>query len=134
MAFSIRCRDGTRYKIIFSKNEDEAIRMIQLPAGVCQLDDVVFKGRMAHRDMSSFRLLNNEHLQPGGVYYVGDFAAAGSSKVLDVQMYPYVTITKFREQWGIDPPQNRYVETTAEMKRTFPNFASVPTTDRMARQ
>ena len=34
MAFSIRCRDGKRYKIVFSKQEDEALRMIRLPAGV----------------------------------------------------------------------------------------------------
>ena len=80
MAFSIRCRDGKRYKIVFSKQEDEALRMIRLPAGVCQLDDVVGKGVASHREMAAFRLLNNEHLQPGGVYYVGDFAAAGSSK------------------------------------------------------
>ena len=133
MAFSIRCRDGKRYKIVFSKQEDEALRMIRLPAGVCQLDDVVGKGVVSHREMAAFRLLNNEHLQPGGVYYVGDFAAAGSSKFVDT-IYPFVTVRKFREQWGIDPPHNRYLETTADMKRAFPRFASVQTSDRMARQ
>ena len=134
MAFSIRCRDGKRYKIVFSKQEDEALRMIRLPAGVCQLDDVVGKGVGSHREMAAFRLLNNEHLQPGGVYYVGDFAAAGSSRLLDTTIYPFVIVRKYREQWGIDPPRNRYLETTADMKRACPKFASVQTADRMARQ
>jgi len=134
MAFSIRCRDGKRYKIVFSKEEAEALRMIRLPAGTCQLDDVVKKGVGSYRDMAPLRLLNNEHLQPGGVYYVGDFAAAGSSTLVDTKLYGLATIRTYREQWGLNPPRNRYAETTADMKRAFPNFAAAATEDRMARQ
>ena len=99
-----------------------------------KLDDVVHKGVTSHREMAAFRLLNNEHLEPGGVYYVGDFAVVGTSKILDTTIYPLVVVTKYRQQWGLDPPRNRYVETTADMKRAFPRFAGVQTTDRMARQ
>jgi hypothetical protein len=136
MAFSIRCRDGKRYKIVFSKNDDESLRMIRLPAGVCQLDEVVAKGAASHRDMAPFRLLNNEHLQPGGVYYVGDFVATASSKYMGLT-FDARTLALYRtwhDRWGLDLPRNNYLTTTADMKRAFPKFSAVTTVDRMARQ
>src|SRR6187551_3143853 len=84
-AFSIRCRDGKRYKIVFSKDKDDALRMIRLPAGICQLEDVVAKAVGSYRDMAPFRLLGNEHLEPGGVYYVGDFLASVSSSYMGME-------------------------------------------------
>jgi hypothetical protein len=110
--------------------------MIRLPAGVCQLEDVVSKGAAAHQEMSPFRLLGNEHLDPGGVYYVGDFLGIATSTYLGREWDPRMLglYRKYRDQWGLDLPRNNYATTTAEMKRAFPNFASVPTTDRMARQ
>jgi hypothetical protein len=135
MSFSIRCRDGKRYKIVFSKDEAESIRMIRLPAGTCQLEDVIGKGVAAQREMAPFRLLNNEHLEPGGVYYVGDFAATGSSVYVGDGFNNRLAWTRiYRDRWGLELPVNNYQATTAAMKRAFPNFASVATTDRMARQ
>jgi hypothetical protein len=135
-AFSIRCRDGKRYKIVFSKDKDDALRMIRLPAGTCQLEDVIAKAVGAHREMAPFRLLNNEHLDPGGVYYVGDFLATVSSSYMGPR-FDARTLSlynMYRERWGLDLPHNNYAATTAAMKRAYPSFASVTTADRMARQ
>ena len=135
MAFSIRCRDGKRYKIVFSKQENEALRMIRLPAGVCQLDDVVYKGVSSQRQMSSFRLLANEHLQPGGVYYVGDFGASASSTESGLKVdFEHGLHTVVDQRWRLLNPRNNYAATTAEMKRAYAGFASVATEDRMPRQ
>ncbi len=134
MAFSIRCRDGKRYKIVFSR--DEPLRMIRLPAGVCQLDEVVYKGLASQREMAAFRLLGNEHLQPGGVYYVGDFVATGnttrSGVKFDASELAFYRV--YRQVWELLNPRNNYATTTAAMKQAFPSFASAATEDRMPRQ
>ena len=131
-AFSIRCRDGKRYKIVFSK--DEPLKMIRLPAGVCQLEDIVYKGAGSHRDMASLRLIGNEHLEPGGVYYVGDFVVSGSTLSRETKNYGIYSVTTTRQMWEPFNPRNNYAATTATMKQAFPSFAGVATEDRMARQ
>jgi hypothetical protein len=131
-AFSIRCRDDKRYKIVFSK--DEPLRMIRLPAGVCQLEDVVYKGAGSMRDMASLRLIGNEHLEPGGVYYVGDFVVAGRTLSRETKNYGFASVTTTRQMWEPFNPRNNYATTTAAMKQAFPGFAAVATEDRMARQ
>lgn len=131
-AFSIRCRDGKRYKIVFSK--DEPLKMIRLPAGVCQLEDVVYKGAGSLREMAGLRLLGNEHLQPGGVYYVGDFVVSGRTLSSDTNFYGFATVTTTRQVWELFTPRNNYATTTAAMKQVYPSFATVATEDRMPRQ
>jgi hypothetical protein len=85
--------------------------------------------------MAPFRLLNNEHLEPGGVYYVGDFSATVSSSYMGRSFEPRTLLHRmYRERWGLDLPRNNYAATTAEMKRAYPSFASVATADRMPRQ
>ncbi len=55
----------------------EEVQMIMLAPSTCQLDQVVY-GRDAHQ-MARFRLIRNEILGPGGVYYVGDFRMSSTS-------------------------------------------------------
>jgi hypothetical protein len=128
-AFSIRCRDGRRYKIEFSK--DQPLKVIRLPPGVCQLDDVIYRGVGSVRQMASMRLLGNEHLQPGGVYYVGDFVVTGGTVSSEWTPFVGTTVTQV---WGPFSPRNNYARTTTALKRQFPLFARVPTEDRMPRQ
>ena len=134
MAFSIRCRDGKRYKIVFSE-KDESLKMIRLPAGVCQLDDIVVKGKASRREMTTFRLLGNEHLQRGGVYYVGDFDANGTSTASGLKVdFLHGLHRQYLQTWHLFRPSDNYAGTTVLMKRAFPKFASVATEDRMPRQ
>ena len=76
------------------------------------------------------RLLGNEHLQPGGVYYVGDFVVAGRTVSREFNLIE-MTI---HQRWELFNPRNKYATTTATMKQAFPAFAGVATEDRMARQ
>jgi hypothetical protein len=129
-AFSIRCRDGKRYKIEFSKNHP--VRLIRIPPGICQLDDIIYRGVAGSAsDMASLRLLGNEHLQPGGVYYVGDFVVA--AKAVYSGGAP-VFGGRVRQSWALFSPRNNYASTTAELKQRFPGFSAVATEDRMPRQ
>jgi hypothetical protein len=57
---------------------------------------VVYKGAGSLRDMAGLRLLGNEHLQPGGVYYVGDFVVAGRTLSSDTKSYGFATVTTTR--------------------------------------
>jgi len=131
-AFSIRCRDGRRYKIEFSK--DDVVTVIQLTPGVCQLEDVVYRSQGARREMASLRLLGNEHLEPGGVYYVGDFTVTGT--IVDRTIEPNLGgfTMKTLTAWGPFAARNNYATTTNELRRRFPSFALVATEDRIPRQ
>ena len=123
MKFAIRCREGKSYDIEFSARPD--VQMIQLAPSTCQLDRIVY-GENQLRLMSPFRLLRNEILDPGGVYYVGDFAASGTFSATPVFFY-----TKVRQSWRMSAIRDNYAEATASLKRVFPAFASVQTENRM---
>ena len=134
LTFVIRCRDGERYKIPFSR--DRPLMMIRLPAGLCQIEDVTYEGQRSVDDMASFRLLGNEHLEPGGVYYVGDFIATGKTTKSAYEFEPKVLgfAREVRQSWKLFQPSNNYLATTADLRRAFPSFAKVGTEDRMPRQ
>lgn len=124
LSFVIRCREGTKYTIDFSSRDE--VQMIELPPSICQLDHVVYGG-MAQQ-MAGFRLLRNEILDPGGVYYLGDFRMSGSSRI--VSAYPFAITTRFT--WQVDNIRDNYAASTGEMRRRFPAFASIPTEDRVS--
>jgi hypothetical protein len=148
VVFQVRCRDGAITDIFFSKTT--ALQIIPFEPGICQLEDVVNMdeaGVPAHsfteildeqspsqpvlgkrepptRQMASFRLLQNEELQAGGVYYVGDFFAKATDNHKDGDDRQNV--------WSMQV-RNDYERTTAEMKRTYRYFATVTTENRISR-
>jgi hypothetical protein len=148
VVFQVRCRDGAITDIAFSKTT--ALQVIPFEPGICQIEDVVnmdAAGVPAHsfteilveqaprqpmigkfepptRQMASFRLLQNEELQAGGVYYVGDFFAAVTDNHKEGDERQNV--------WSMQV-RNDYTRTTAEMKRTYRYFATVTTENRVSR-
>ena len=105
--------------------------MIRVAPSKCQLEYVLYTdsdGVVRVRDMATFRLLRNEFLDPGGVYYVGDFIAGARTTSTFKFFY-----TEVRSGWAFGKVQGRYEKTTEEMKRAFPGLAVVPTEDRMTR-
>jgi hypothetical protein len=70
--YQLSCRDGNKYKIQFSRSS--SVKVIKIAPSICQVDYVVF-GNATQNQMVGFRLLRNEVLDPGGVYYIGDFTA-----------------------------------------------------------
>jgi hypothetical protein len=117
--YQLRCRDGNSYKIQFSQSS--AVKVFRIAPSICQVDYVVF-GNETQNEMVGFRLLRNEVLDPGGVYYVGDFTADSTWKWIE----GIVT-------WIIKGRRNEYAKTTEQLKKTFPAFSSVATEDRVPR-
>jgi hypothetical protein len=148
VTFAIRCRDGQTYNLLF--RPEQPLQILQLPATSCQIEDVVADSGAADpqvvavafafggvvgaaiadaasdagdRRMASARLLNNELLDPGGVYYVGDFhMKATDNRKLGDRHNDWTAIVR-----------DNYAATTAEMKKTFVNFAKRPTENRISR-
>jgi hypothetical protein len=128
MGFAIRCRDGATYTIELAA--DHPLQVIKVAPSVCQIDEFVYTGggSVLGRRMATFRLLRNEFLDPGGVYYVGDFTAVSTSSAKHYLLY-----VEHRYAWAISQIRDNYARTTAEMKRTFAGLASARTEDRMSR-
>jgi hypothetical protein len=144
MTFEIRCRDGETYGVRFEKTSEP--QMIAMKPAICQIEDVVYddgtekysgstlasrgllgiaiigaanEAASTAREMSSFRLLQNEELAPGGVYYVGDFFASAE-------------YDGDKNVWTIKAKDD-YAATTAAFKKKYARFAPVKTENRVSR-
>jgi hypothetical protein len=124
--FAIRCRDGSTYAIAFRSRDP--LTVIRISPSICQIDRFVYSGSIGGESMATSRLLRNEILDPGGVYYVGDFVAVTRDKTTYGLGYK-----EHKYTWRIQSIRDNYVRTTAEMKRAFPGLATVVTEDRMSR-
>jgi hypothetical protein len=148
VTFTIRCREGETYNLKFRNSQ--ALQILPLPASVCQIEDViadagtgstsamgigfVFGGiagmavgsavsDSGSATMSNFRLLKNEFLDAGGVYYVGDFTMTAKDNLKAEDRH---------NDWTMRLVDN-YVATTTELKRAYTHFASVRTENRILR-
>lgn len=117
--YQLSCHDGNKYKIQYARSS--AVLVFKIAPSICQVDYVVF-GNETQNEMVGFRLLRNEVLDPGGVYYIGDFTADSTWNLMAGIV-----------RWIIKGRSNQYAKTTAEMKRVYPGFASVATEDRVPR-
>jgi hypothetical protein len=124
MTFAIRCRDGEVYKIDFIVQDQ--VQMIELVPSICQLDKIEY-GSSANARLVPFRMLRNEILDPGGVYYVGDYSVSGASRTEFKVLYNEV-----HQSWRMGHARDDYARTTAEMRGQFPAFSGAATEDRVA--
>ncbi len=99
--------------------------MIELPPTTCQLERIEY-GSEAMSRLAPFRLWRNEVLEPGGVYYVGDYFPTGTSRT-DYKFFYNET----HQRWRMNPGRDEYAKTTADMRRQFPAFATAVTQDRV---
>ena len=126
MYFEIRCRDGQSYAIRFSRKT--AVQMIEVAPAMCQIESFVFESPILSevgpkRESASFRLLSNELVEPGGVYYVGDFIVNLTSDTL-------IPFFEWKQRWKFGASRNDYQGASAELRQIFPSFSAVPTEDR----
>ena len=134
MGFAIRCRDQSEYTFRF--NHDDRIQVLELPPGTCQIEDFVYteaNGRVISRRMAEFRLLQNEILSPGGLYYVGDFRAR-TAEASTTKREIFSSTTTRKMAWRVTSIVDDYALTTTELKRDYPNLAPVATENRMPRR
>ena len=127
MGFAIRCRDGNRYVLRFSNRN--ALQVIRVAPSVCQIDEIIYtdaSGSTLGRKATSFRLFENERLDPGGVYYVGDFFALATTKSSFNGLRWETHLN-----WRMTGTTDSYDKTTDQLKRYFPNLAPAATDNRM---
>ena len=127
MGFSVRCRDGSRVVLRFSNQSP--LQVVRVSPSVCQMDEIIYTdagGNTQARKLAPFRLLENESLAAGGVYYVGDFFAHATTK------HSFNGVRgEYQWDWRLTGVMDNYDKTTDQMKRRFPGFASPPTENRM---
>jgi hypothetical protein len=131
IGFAIRCQDEKTYTVVFSA--ETPLQVIELAPSRCQLDEIIYAqpggSFVDARQLAPFRLLRNEFLNAGGLYYVGDFSARATAKVTS-----NIVISKeVRYSWEITDITNNYARTTAAMKRKYPGFATAASEDRASR-
>ena len=121
------CRNGQEYRIAFSTKRDE-VQVLKVDPSRCALAGAKFtdqNGIVRHRMNVERAELVFHDFQAGRAYYLGDYFARG---ILEVSMRSSYTLTFL--SWAMDPVDGRYEPTTAEMKATFRNLASLPTADK----
>ena len=151
LTFEIRCRDGATYPIRFMKGEPlQLIRLrpsicqiedivfddatatpgqgVYVQANVGLVGAILLGGMFAAiegdsrpREKASFRLLRNEYLEPGGIYYVGDFYAKATAEG---------EAGSQRNSWAATR-KNDYERTTDELAKQLANFSPAATQSRM---
>lgn len=121
ISFEIRCRTGKTYRIGFS--EKTPLQVIKLPPGKCQFEDL--RSGDHYLGAAWFRLIKNEVLEAGGVYYIGDFAAGSKTKVVFKILYSETHL-----HWAVGRLDKDYAGATAELKQAYPALAARPTEDR----
>jgi hypothetical protein len=124
VTFEIRCRDGAVYKIDFI--DQNQVQLIEIVPSVCQLDKIEY-GSSANAQLVPFRMLQNEFLDPGGVYYVGDYSVTGASRTEFKILY-----NEIHQSWRMGHARDNYARSTAELRQLFPAFAKAATEDRVA--
>jgi hypothetical protein len=119
------CSDGAEYRLWLST--DRMVQVIRAKPAICALTEVVYTN--ADGDIVS-------HLKPpaawvhpsifdaGHAYYLGDFVGATAFKVSN-----HILFNEYRVGWTMDAVDENFGLTTREMKRSFPNLATLPVAD-----
>jgi hypothetical protein len=125
MGLVIRCQSGDSYT--FGSRGDRAVQVLEIKPSRCWLKEVVFAdhdGTIQKVHAAPPALQRLLDFSAGRAHYLGDYFATGdtfreSDDLGAPEMY----------HWDMSPADDRYESTTAEMRRAFPNFASLPTVD-----
>jgi hypothetical protein len=123
----IRCADGNSYTLGSSDKRDQ-IQVFEIAPTRCWLMEAVRadQDRIIRKRLPAEPSMQRPLDFSGGrAYYLGDYFAVGS-----FWSRPGAFVTHLHWQWAMDPADDRYESTTAEMKRAYPNLASLPTVDR----
>lgn len=117
----IKCNDGREHLIDFS--EDQPLKMIGLAPSRCALDEFAMTDTfgMPQRKVAIAEIPQTFEVAAGRAYYIGDFRAHLTS-----DKWNPLVVRSYARQWASD----NYQTTTQELKRTYPNFSSLPTENR----
>lgn len=120
----IACGDGATYPLYFSSARE--VRVVKIHPASCTLREIRYVN-----DLGIIRLIkppppNWIHLNyfaAGHAYYVGDYFAVASLQILGG--YPARELLT----WDMDPADDRFADTTAELRRGYTALAAMPVHD-----
>jgi hypothetical protein len=118
----VRCADGASYPTWFST--ENVVQVIKIKPANCALIQVAFTdadGTVLGYRPAPLAWVRGEDFVPGRADYVGDFVAKATFRS---------DWKKLHWHWGMNPVDDGYEPSTAEMKRKFVNLAALPADDR----
>jgi len=125
MGLVIRCENGSSYT--FGSSDKRDVRVLEIKPSRCWLTKTVFadENGFVRKELTVDPALQRPlDFAAGRAHYIGDFFGKGEASV-------QLAAGTERWEWTMTPAAGeRYAETTADMKRAFPNLASLPTDDR----
>jgi hypothetical protein len=119
----LRCQSGSSYT--FGSMDKRDVQVLEIKPSRCWLMKAIFadeNGIVRGEIKAEPPLQRPLDFAAGRAYYIGDYFAKGDS----------VAVAAYTQRWEwamSSGAGDRYAETTAEMKRAFPNLASLPTDD-----
>jgi hypothetical protein len=126
----LQCDDNRDYTIWFRPTRD--VQVLKIQPSRCALTAVLMTdGYGVVREQLEVADADRR-VQPfsaGWAHYLGDYFARGTSEVTRYRGLRGGVHEVFWG-WAMDPADDRYGGTTADMKRTFPNLARLPTVER----
>jgi hypothetical protein len=126
MGLQIRCVDGQTYTIRFIDKRD--VQVIDVRPNACALDKVVYtaqSGIVLRQIAAPAEWRHTDVFAAGRAYYLGDYFAKA-----DFWTRPRASWNELHWSWLMDPADDRFESTTAEMKQTFAGLSGLPTEDR----
>ncbi len=124
MGMVIRCQSGSSYTLGSLDKRD--VQVLEIKPSRCWLDEVIFadeNGIVRKRLKVPPEMQRPHDFTAGRVHYIGDYFAKGD---LSFQL---AANTEHWEWTMSAAAGDRYEATTVEMKRAFPNLASLPVDD-----
>jgi hypothetical protein len=123
LGLDVQCADGKDYTIRFSNRN--GVQVIEAAPGRCALIAILFLdlgGTVRKRKSVPPSSALTRDFVAGTAHYLGDFFAKTDSDAKYRFMYWDVTTT-----WQLTDVDDNYDGTTAQLRRTFVNLASLPT-------
>lgn len=126
MGLTLRCAEGELYRIRFSI--ERAVQVLKIKPSRCALVQLIYTD--ADGTIRGFRRaprawMHVEDFAPGRAYYLGDFMATARFRSDWKVVY-----TELHWDYEMNPIDDGYEASTAEMKQTFTSLAALPTYDR----
>ena len=118
------CDDGSTYPIYFSA--ERGVRVVEIRPAMCALQEIRYvndMGIIRRSKAPSPAWVHTDYFAPGHGYYLGDFFAVASLQILGG--YPARELLT----WDMDPVDDRFAETTADLRHRFVGLAALPIHD-----
>jgi hypothetical protein len=126
MGLRIRCVNGQTYTLPFINTRE--VQVFDIGPNRCALEAAVYtaaSGVTVRTRPAPPTWVHVDTFWPGRAYYLGDYFAKATFEETTTHGWDYWTW-----RWFMDPADDHFEATTAEMKRSFVQLAALPVEDR----